>query len=718
MNFFPFWRQKLNSSKRQEYCTKAHKIFNRTAEDEDAQGSSFRKSLKTIQLMSDMNYTLSLLAMKKNDFSKAFLHARLLLKLGYRGWAAIESSHKNKISITTADGKQVVGDESLSDKDTDTDHNELALANKMSTLALSKPDKNKNASSSIVDSPPSSVPLLLYQNNIPLWSTSRRLFHALVHLSHLFAHWGLFPEARYYIGQALRIVDAVPQAQQSPCLKSQALACLGDYLVRNGGDVDQGMEMLNQAEDYLIMRRRRHDDDDDDDDDDGGEIRFEQRQRQRQEVDHHLVAVCLFKAKYFMLSLRHKKDKEKDKEKDIKAINDELGHASKILDQLLAPDPFGVVWNQQPISQPTSAQEDLSAEMMSKLSLQHNDTPSSSSSARQLQIQTKKAGRRGRVARSKNAAGTGKSSSSLLTTSTSGVKATTTTITTTTSNPRGASTTVSSASSSSSSSFTNGTSSILSRLKATILRNQASVATSMDNFDLAASLLSQAAAAATIIPGYPGIPPLDQDQDQDHHDYQEDVVLNKIAAGKLHLRQAVDAMAADPVFCVLPESTTSLPSVCSISSAVAVAGRGGRQGGASASDRSSPMKTKTKKVVRGGSPSRSVATAAVKGGVAAASSRDTTTRVAGAGHAVSQTGLRFAEFLAQAHEDILSVYEQAKLGCSTTVVHNMMDLLTRTNIMLSASAGSQAKAGAHSANSMFVLYVMGELDPEQNLGWP
>lgn len=665
--------------------------------------------------MADINYTLSLLAMKKNDFPKAFFHARLLLKLGYRAWAAIDSSHKNKKSITTAGGKQLVGDESLSDKDTDTDHDDLALANNMSTLALSKPDNNNNnnnASSSIVDSPPSSVPLLIHQNKIPPWSTSRRLFYALVHLSHLFAHWGLFSEARYYIEQALKIVDAVPQAQQSPCLKGQALAFLGDYLVRNGGDIDQGMEMLKQAEDYLIMGRRRHNGNDAD----GGEIRFEQSQRQRHEVDHRLVALCLFKAKYFMLHLRHKKDKENDKEKITKAIDDELGHASKELDQLLTTDPFSVVWYKQPISQPISAQEDLSAEMMSKLSLRCNDVPSSSC-IRRLQTQTKKAGGRGKVARSKNGEGTGmSSSSSLLTTSTSGAKATTTTTTVATTNSGGVSITVSS------SSLTNETSSILSRLKAKILRNQASVATSMDNFDLAAFLLSQAAAAGVTISSYPGIANLDQDQDQGHHDHQQEVVLNKIAAGKLHLRQAVDAMAADPVFCVLPESTTSLPSVCSISSAVAVAGRGGRQGGASASDRSSPMKTKTKKVVRGGSPSRSVAAAAVKGGgggaAAAAASRDTTTRVVGAGHAISQTGLRFAEFLAQAHEDILGVYEQAKLGCSTTVVHNMMDLLTRTNIMLSASQGSQAKAAAHPTNSMFVLYVMGELDPERNIDCP
>lgn len=497
------------------------------------QGSSFRKSLKTIQLMSDMNYVSSLLAMKKDEFPKAFLHARLHLKLGYRAWTAIES-HRSKITA----GK-VIGDE-LSDTDSDD------VAHPTSTLILAVPD------SSFINSPSFSV-----SHNVSLWSTGRRLFHGLVHLSQLFAHWGLFPEARYYIEQGLKIVEAM----QAPCLKAQALGCLGDYLTRNG-DIEKGIDLLKQSADM------RHD------------LPF----------DHHMVSLYLFKANYYM------------RKKDTKSVSNVLDHASRVLEQLQM-----TAFVKQSTSQPAIA-EDLSGEM-SQLSL-HNG-PSTRRLPTKPRVSSKIGGAK----------------------STGGAKATTSRVLTV--------------------SYTSI--SILSRQKAMILRNQANMATSVDKFELAASLLSEAG-------NIPGVP--------------QDLVFNKIGACKLHFRQAIEAMAADPIFCVLPESTTSQPCISSVRGRQAV----------SASERS-PVKKPLS------SPSRSVA---VKG-----ASRD-----ARLGHTISS--VRFSEYLGQAYEDILSVYEQAKTGCSTTIIHIMTDLLTKTNVMLSASAGSQAKAAA---NIMFVLYVMGESEP-------
>lgn len=631
--------------------------------------------------MFDMNHTLSLLAVKKNDFPKAFLHARLHLKLGYRAWSAIESSHRNnntndnnnnnKFTAATGGGGKLTGDElslPINDTDDDGDRDGDDLANKISALSLA----------SHHDSPPtSSSPFPAQQQlpNIPLpfWSTSRRLFDALVHLSHLFAHWGLFPEARYYVDQALKIIEPAPATAQGPSrLKSQALVCLGGYLVRNGnaGDLDKGLEMLEQAEDLV----RRHD---------------------LRQVDHHLVALSLYRAKYYMLRQHHKK--EKDQDEDRKAVDDALSQAGQVLKQLLTTDPLAVdnqrqftISNLKPASG-ALAPEDLSVEMMSKLSLQQHDVPLASSSTntrrRKTQTQTEPEARgRGRVASSKNGAGggasAGKSLSSLR--MTRGAKAMTPTAAP---NSRRGSTTVSSSSSAAAAAAAadaGDVCSILPRLKATILRNQASIAASMDNFDLAASLLSEAGTVLDIR-------------------HEDQIVLNKIAAGKLRLRQAVDVMAADPVFCVLPESTTSLPSICAVSSAGA--GRGGRQGGGASALERSPIK---RKKVLGGSPPRSAA-AAVKGRDAASRNTMATRTAVERGHAVSSAELPFSEYLAQAHEDILSIDEHAQKGCSTIDVHKMMNLLTRTNVMLSASSGSQAKG---TTNTTFVLYVIGKLKPE------
>lgn len=481
-----------------------------------------------------MNYVSSLVSTKKDEFPRAFLHARLHVKLGYRAWKAIECQQNKNTA-----GRLIGDDSSESDGDD--------VANPTSTLLLAKPD------------PPTTIsPMLTMLQSVSFWSTARRLFDGLVHLSQLFAHWGLFSEGRYYMEQGLKIAEAV----QAPCLRSQALSCLGDYLTRNG-DAEKGTDLLKQAEE---IRHNRH-------------------------IDPHMASLQVFRANCYI----HKKDTQ--------AASEALEYAMRVLGQLMTA-PFV----KQSTSKPTAAQ-DLSAEM-SQLSLHEGPV------TRRLQTKA-------RVASKKGAS---KSTVGVKATSSRGITIITPTI------------------------------SILSHLKATVLRQQASMAISMDKFELAASLLLEAAN----IPGRP-----------------QDLVIDKLGAGKLHLRQAIEAMAADPVFCVLPESTTSQPCISAVR---------GRQG-VSASERSPKKKAP-------GSPLRSA--------VSKGASKDT--RV---GHAASS--VRFLEFLGQAHESVLSVYEQAKMTCSTAIIHNMTDLLTRTIVMLSASTGSQAKGAA---NSMFALYVMGEPMPK------
>ena len=480
-----------------------------------------------------MNYVSSLVSIKKNDYVKALFHARLYVKLGYYAWKLIEFQQgKNTAGRPNGD------DSSESDGDD--------VANPTSTLLLVKPDPLSTIS-----------PMLTMLQSVSFWSTTRRLFDGLVHLSQLFAHCGLFSEGRYYMEEGLKIAEAV----QAPCLKSQALSCLGDYLTRNG-DAEKGIELLRQAEE---KRDNRH-------------------------ISPHTVSLQLFRANCYI----HKKDTQ--------SASEALDYAMRVLGQLITT-PFVT----QPTSKPSPAQ-DLSAEM-SQLSMHEGPV-------------TRRLPTKARAVSKKSASK-----------SIAGVKAT---------SSRGMSI------------ITPGVS-IVSKLKAIILRQQASMATSMEKFELAASLLFEAAS----IPGM-----------------AQDLVFNKLGAGKLYLRQALEAMAADPVFCVLPESTTSQPCISAVR---------GRQG-VSVSERSPKKKAPS-------SPPRSTAS---KG-----ASKDT--RV---GHAASS--VRFLEFLGQAHENVLSIYEQAKTNCSTAVIHDLTDLLTRTIVMLSASSGSQAKGAA---NSMFALYVMGEPVP-------
>ena len=480
--------------------------------------------------MANLNYIFSLLSIKKVDFSKAFLHARLHVKLSYRVWTMIDSQQSKHIA------GNLIGDE-LCENDGDD------IIKPMSTLVLAKPD-----------SPSDIPPTFSMQHNVPLWSTVRRLFHGLAHLSQLFAHWGLFSEARYYMEQGLKIAEAA----QAPSLRGQALGYLGDYFTRNG-DIEQGISFLRQAEN---IRHNLH-------------------------IDPSMVILQIIKANCYT------------QKGDNKFASDSYDHAGRILEQLQT-HPFV----KQSTSQANSA-HDLSAEM-SQLCLHEGP------STRRLQSQRKAASQ---SYQSKSVARVKTTNSREINISSSGV-------------------------------------SILSSLKATVLQQRASRATSMHNFELATALLVEAANIA-------GMP--------------QDLVFNRIEAGKLHLRKAIESMAADPVFCVLPESTTSQPSIS--------AARG--RPGTVASERS--PKTKVPR-----SPSR---------GAAVRASRDMKAKQ-------TASPLRFAEFLGQAHEHFMSVYEQAKTACSTAIVHSVTDLLTRTIVMLSASVGSQAKGAA---STLFALYIMGKL---------
>jgi separase len=523
LSFYLYFASGANHD-REEHLTQAHKIFERTAE---ASGSTSRDNYKTIQLLSDMNYISSLLAVEKGQYSKAFLHARAYVRLSYRAWTTIELRQSKNLAI------RLLGDEA-SESDVDD------VTNQMSTLLLAKPIKSPIVS-----------PKFAMLQSPAFWSTVRRLFHALMHLSQLFAHWGLFPEARYYIEQGLKTVEAA----QAPCLKSQALGLLGAYLTRNG-DVEKGIDLLKQAE---KLRHGLH-------------------------VDPFTVSLHVFKANYYTYT------------KDKKSASEAFNHAIRLIEQLVSNSMV-----KEPTVE-TNAEQDLNAEMAQ---LSTHERPSAQ------RLQTKK-----RVA---SKLGGSKP--------TSAVKATT---------------------------FRRDAQciSILSRLRGSVLRQQASMATSMDKFELAASLLCEAANS-------PGTP--------------QDLMFNNLGAGQLQLRQAIEAMAADPIFCVLPESTTSQPCISAVR---------GRQG-TSAPERSPKKKTLA-------SPPRRTMN---KGASRA-------TRVE---HATPPN--QFPELLGQAHENILSVYEQAKAACSTATIHSLTDLLTKTLVMLSASTASQAKGVA---SSLFALYVMGK----------
>ncbi len=195
--------------------------------------------------------------------------------------------------------------------------------------------------------------------------------------------------------------------------------------------------------------------------------------------------------------------------------------------------------------------------------------------------------------------------------------------------------------------------SLLAQMRCTSLRQRAYAALRGNKLDLVASLLSEAGE----------IPCMPQDR-----------IHLAILKGHLYLRRAQESMAADPVFCVLPESTVSHPSI--------------------AYCRSRQEKDTSEQCTRdkhGASPSRKVPA-------------KRSLRKPNQGPRSSRSD--FLELLSQTQESLISSCNIAKTTCSTATMHTMMDVLTKTLMMLSAVTLSRPIA---TADSTFAAYSMGML---------
>lgn len=195
--------------------------------------------------------------------------------------------------------------------------------------------------------------------------------------------------------------------------------------------------------------------------------------------------------------------------------------------------------------------------------------------------------------------------------------------------------------------------SLLARMKAAFLRQRAQAALRGNKLDLVAPLLLDAAE-------FPGV--------------LQDKLLVTTLKAHLYLRQAQEDMAADPVFCVLPESTVSYPSVanCRSRQETDLFGRDLVERKATSPSKKAPTKASLKKPKLAAKPAPS----------------------------------KFLELLEQTQECLTSVCSVARTACSTASIHAMMDLLTKTLMMLSAITLSRPIV---IANSTFVVYSMGKL---------
>lgn len=153
----------------------------------------------------------------------------------------------------------------------------------------------------------------------------------------------------------------------------------------------------------------------------------------------------------------------------------------------------------------------------------------------------------------------------------------------------------------------------------------------------------------------------------------KDAVFNAAAAAEISIRRGLGAMTSDPVFCVLPESTISLPSLLPIDPLFP----------------SNLPKTKPAKITKGFGKGSTVPAGSSK---IQASSCDSDGSIC---H-------RFRE----AHLGISRVYELAQRSCTTATLHCLSKLMAESLLMLSALGLSRSAESLKLSPSM-ILGIMG-----------
>lgn len=180
------------------------------------QSWDFAKRYEEISRASDMTHLLSLLYLARDSYPRALLFGRRSTKLKFKLWAM--SKRQN--------GRASSPDSKVADNDAESTADDISAA-VLKVRFQSQPEELAE-----VTSPVSAV----------LWPLVPGLFCRLIHISKLYAHNGMLPEAQYYAEEAGKIAKSA----RSVPLQAQVNALLGDYDVRRGQH-EEGMALLTQA---------------------------------------------------------------------------------------------------------------------------------------------------------------------------------------------------------------------------------------------------------------------------------------------------------------------------------------------------------------------------------------------------------------------------------------------------------------------------------------
>ena len=172
------------------------------------------------QLVADACYLLSLTAQAEGKIAETLFYARMSVKNYNQSWTILAHRYNANDRIAREISPETVNDSSMQS---------------MSELAIS-------------ECQPKDEKATLYSalRSVDFWRLVPRLFQGLIHLSSVYARFGLIPEVLYYLGQARKIAEAV----HAPGLIARCCALMGRYRVCQGETVE-GASLLRHVEQLL-----------------------------------------------------------------------------------------------------------------------------------------------------------------------------------------------------------------------------------------------------------------------------------------------------------------------------------------------------------------------------------------------------------------------------------------------------------------------------------
>ncbi|MCJ1382516.1 hypothetical protein MMC17_005629 [Xylographa soralifera] len=192
--------------KSEEHIQKARELLIDMTATGRTDSSYPSKRLSRLRASAEIAHILSLLNETRGHISASLYYAKKSVRFSQRLWTLLERRDE---AVTMHKTKAVVF-EAVQDSST------------ISTLEAQEAQVVSRTHASL--------------QSAELWPLVRDLICRLTHLSKIYSHCGLYPEARYYAEQALKVADAVGATPY----QSQLNILIGDYEVRCG-KLDDGL---------------------------------------------------------------------------------------------------------------------------------------------------------------------------------------------------------------------------------------------------------------------------------------------------------------------------------------------------------------------------------------------------------------------------------------------------------------------------------------------